>query len=144
MNNKNVYEKGLELVKAANEMYDVLTNIGIDINIDDQTKPFSRAYNKLMQNPMDIVCEALGLTLKEEKGFYGKSSFPITLYTYYPNNDDDDYVKFSITDEAMMDLIDKAANDNVCAKKVWECFAEKNIDAKQFLINEYHVIGFAE
>ena len=44
----------------------------------------------------------------------------------------------------MWDLIDKAADNLDCAKKVWSCFVNKDREAKEWLKKECQAIGWAE
>lgn len=141
----DVYEKALEIIRCANKMCDALENIGINIDFDDDKKIAGKTMNVLMSNPVEIACFALGLTLKTEKGYIEGSDknhlFPIQIDSYYPQDGNEE---FSITEECMFDLLDKASKDEECAALVWDCFKNKHEDAKELLKTKYEAYGFGE
>ena len=92
-----------------------------------------------------IACEALGVELREEKGYnVGISNdhlLPVTLEVYYPVSGN---VEFSITFEGLWDLLDRAGQDAECAKNIWDCFVNEKEEAKEVLKNKYNATGFGE
>lgn len=144
-NIKKVYGKVLNLIGIANRIYDILEKVGLCIDFDDENKPLSKYFRSIMEEPKEIVCDLLGLELKVEDGFYeGVDKYhlhPITLDVYYPDDGD---INFSIVYDAMIDLLDIASKDANCALKVWDCFVDKKVEAKESLLTDYHVSGFAQ
>ena len=140
---KKIYVKTLSMIKEINKTEQLLHNIGINLEFDDTSKPIAKTVETLTNNPREIICEALGLTLKAETANFSNSNISFDIDIYYPqdNTAEND---FSITFEAMWDLIDKAADNVQCAIKVWDCFVEKKESAKERLIKDMGVIGFSE
>ena len=96
--------KALSTVKAVNEVDSVLDKIGINLDFDDTEKPVGRAMGNLLTTPKEVACDALGLTLKTEKGYctgaYKGQLLPIEVEVYYPDSDDENTaIPFSITFE---------------------------------------------
>ena len=142
-----IYAKALAMVKVINNTDSMLRDIGLTLEFDDERKPIAKCMKVLFENPKEIVCEALGLELKTEEGYYQGMTgqlIPIVIDTYYPHNCDEDDFEFSISYEAMWDLIDKAADNLDCAKKVWSCFVNKDREAQEWLKKECQAIGWAE
>lgn len=141
----DIYEKALKIIRHSNEMYDALENIGINLDFDDNKKAAGKMFQILANNPKDIACYALNMTLRTETGYcHGvdeKHLFPIQVDSYYPK---DGNVEFSITEECMYDLLDKASKDEDCAALVWDCFYNRHEDAKELLKTKYDVYGFGE
>mgnify|MGYP000208172639 CR=1 FL=1 len=68
-----------------------------------------------------------------------------TLEVYYPNSDDENTaIPFSITSEGMWDLLDLAAKDTACAAKVWDCFVNRDTEAKKWIKNVCDITGWGE
>lgn len=66
---KRIFMKALSTVKAVNEVDSVLDEIGINLDFDNTEKPVGRAMGNLLTTPKEVACDALGLTLKTEKGY---------------------------------------------------------------------------
>lgn len=146
-NMSSIYAKSLAMVKIINNTDSMLRNIGLTLEFDDDRKPIAKCMKVLFENPKEIVCESLGLELKTEEGYYQGMKgqlIPIVVDVYYPHNCKEDDFEFSISYEAMWDLIDKAADNLDCAKKVWSCFVNKDREAKEWLKKECKVTGWAE
>lgn len=123
---KRIFMKALSTVKAVNEVDSVLDEIGINLDFDNTEKPVGRAMGNLLTTPKEVVCDALGLTLKTEKGYctgaYKGQLLPIEVEVYYPDSDDENTaIPFSITFEGMWDLLDLAAKDHyMMALQSWK------------------------
>lgn len=103
----------------------------------------------LLTTPKEVACDALGLTLKTEKGYctgaYKGQLLPIEVEVYYPNSDDENTaIPFSITSEGMWDLLDLAAKNTACAAKVWDCFVNRDTEAKKWIKNVCDITGWGE
>lgn len=146
---KRIFMKALSIVRAVNEVDSVLDEIGINLDFDDTEKPVGRAMGDLLTAPKEVACDALGLTLKIEKGYctgaYKGQLLPIEVEVYYPDSDDESAaIPFSITFEDMWDLLDLAAKDTACAVKVWDCFVNRNAEAKKWIKNVCDITGWGE
>ena len=146
---KRIFMNALSTVKAVNEVDSVLDKIGINLDFDDTEKPIGRAMGNLLTTPKEVACDALGLTLKTEKGYctgaYKGQLLPIEVEVYYPDSDDENTaIPFSITFEGMWDLLDLAAKDTACAAKVWDCFVNRDTEAKKWIKNVCDITGWGE
>ena len=146
---KRIFMKALSTVKAVNGFDSALVEIGIDLNFDNNEKPVGQAMENLLPAPKEVTCDALGMILKTEKGYcigtYKGQLFPIELEVYYPDSDDENItIPFSITFEGMWDLLDRAAEDSLCASNVWECFVNKDVAAKEWIKNVCGITGWGE
>lgn len=69
-------------------MLDTFEGIGLKMDFDDDKTPVGKVMNVMLQNPKDIACEALGVELREEKGYNvginDDHLLPVTLEVYYP------------------------------------------------------------
>ena len=142
-----IYAKALAMVKVINNTDSMLRDIGLTLEFDDERKPIAKCMKVLFENPKEIICESLGLELKTEEGYYQGMRgqlIPVVIDAYYPHGCKEEDFEFSISYEAMCDLIDKAADNLDCAKKVWACFVNKDKEAKEWLKKECQVIGWAE
>lgn len=142
-----IYGKALAIVKVVNKTDAALSEMGIDLEFDDTKKQMGKTMQVLFNNPKDIICDILGLELRSEKGYYkGEEGhlFPITIDIYYPRDAKEGDLAFSITYEEMCDLIDKAADNLECAKRVWGCFVKKKEEDKEWLKKNCDVCGWAE
>ena len=146
---KRIFMKALSIVRAVNEVDSVLDKIGINLDFDDAEKPVGRAMGNLLTTPKEVACAALGLTLKTEKGYctgaYKGQLLTIEVEVYYPDFDDENTaIPFSITFEGMWDLLDLAAKDTACAAKVWDCFVNRDTEAKKWIKNVCDITGWGE
>ena len=144
-NRQNIYVKAIGMIKQVNTMLDTFEGIGLKMDFDDDRTPVGKVMSVMLQNPKDIACEALGVELREEKGYnVGISDdhlLPVTLEVYYPASGN---VEFSITFEGLWDLLDRAGQDAECAKNIWDCFVNEKEEAKEVLKNKYNATGFGE
>ena len=142
---QNIYVKAIGMIKQVNTMLDTFEGIGLKMYFDDDKTPVGKVMNVMLQNPKDIACEALGVELREEKGYnVGISDdhlLPVTLEVYYPASG---RVEFSITFESLWDLLDRAGQDAECAKNIWDCFVNEKEEAREMLKNKYNATGFGE
>lgn len=142
---QNIYVKAIGMIKQVNTMLDTFEGIGLKMDFDDDKTPVGKVMNVMLQNPKDIACEALGVELREEKGYnVGISDdhlLPVTLEVYYPASG---RVEFSITFESLWDLLDRAGQDAECAKNIWDCFVNEKEEAREMLKNKYNATGFGE
>lgn len=142
---QNIYVKAIGMIKQVNTMLDTFEGIGLKMDFDDDKTPVGKVMNVMLQNPKDIACEALGVELREEKGYnVGISNdhlLPVTLEVYYPVSGN---VEFSITFEGLWDLLDRAGQDAECAKNIWDCFVNEKEETKEVLKNKYNATGFGE
>ena len=107
--------KALSIVRAVNEVDSVLDKIGINLDFDDAEKPV------------------------------GRQLLPIEVEVYSPEFDDENTaIPFSITFEGMWDLLDLAAKDTACAAKVWDCFVNRDTEAKKWIKNVCDITGWGE
>lgn len=85
---QNIYVKAIGMIKQVNTMLDTFEGIGLKMDFDDDRTPVGKVMSVMLQNPKDIACEALGVELREEKGYnVGISDdhlLPVTLEVYYP------------------------------------------------------------
>lgn len=142
---QNIYVKAIGMIKQVNTMLDTFEGIGLKMDFDDDKTPVGKVMNVMLQNPKDIACEALGVELREEKGYNvginDDHLLPITLEVYYPASG---RVEFSITFESLWDLLDRAGQDAECAKNIWDCFVNEKEEAREMLKNKYNATGFGE
>ena len=142
---QNIYVKAIGMIKQVNTMLDAFEGIGLRMDFDDERTTVGKVMSVMLQNPKDIACEALGVELREEKGYnVGISNdhlLPVTLEVYYPVSGN---VEFSITFEGLWDLLDRAGQDAECAKNIWDCFENEKEEAKEVLKNKYNATGFGE
>ena len=142
---QNIYVKAIGMIKQVNTMLDAFEGIGLRMDFDDERTTVGKVMSVMLQNPKDIACEALGVELREEKGYnVGISNdhlLPVTLEVYYPVSGN---VEFSITFEGLWDLLDRAGQDAECAKNIWDCFVNEKEEAKEVLKNKYNATGFGE
>lgn len=142
---QNIYVKAIGMIKQVNTMLDTFEGIGLKMDFDDDKTPVGKVMNVMLQNPKDIACEALGVELREEKGYNvginDDHLLPVTLEVYYPVSGN---VEFSITFEGLWDLLDRAGQDAECAKNIWDCFVNEKEEAKEVLKNKYNATGFGE
>lgn len=131
---QNIYVKAIGMIKQVNTMLDAFEGIGLRMDFDDERTTVGKVMSVMLQNPKDIACEALGVELREEKGYnVGISNdhlLPVTLEVYYPVSGN---VEFSITFEGLWDLLDRAGQDAECAKNIWDCFVNEKEEAKEVL-----------
>lgn len=142
---QNIYVKAIGMIKQVNTMLDIFEEIGLKMDFDDDKTPVGKVMNVMLQNPKDIACEALGVELREEKGYNvginDDHLLPVTPEVYYPASG---RVEFSITFESLWDLLDRAGQDVECAKNIWDCFVNEKEEAKEVLKNKYNATGFGE
>lgn len=142
---QNIYFKAVCMIKQVNAMFDTFEGIGLRMDFDDERTPVGKVMSVMLQNPKDIACEAIGVELREEKGYnVGISDdhlLPVTLEVYYPASG---RVEFSITFESLWDLLDRAGQDAECAKNIWDCFVNEKEEAREMLKNKYNATGFGE
>ena len=142
---QNIYVKAIGMIKQVNTMLDTFEGIGLKMDFDDDKTPVGKVMNVMLQNPKDIACEALGVELREEKGYNvginDDHLLPVTLEVYYPASG---RVEFSITFESLWDLLDRAGQDAECAKNIWDCFVNEKEEAREMLKNKYNATGFGE
>lgn len=142
---QNIYVKAIGMIKQVNTMLDTFEGIGLKMDFDDDKTPVGKVMNVMLQNPKDIACEALGVELREEKGYNvginDDHLLPVTLEVYYPASGK---VEFSITFESLWDLLDFAGQDAECAKNIWDCFVNEKEEAREMLKNKYNATGFGE
>lgn len=146
-NRQSIYAKTLAMVKVINNTDSKLREAGVELDFDDERKPAAKFMKVLFENPKDIICAVLGLELRTESGYYRGMEghlIPITIDVYYPIDNNAENFNFSISFESMWDLIDKAADNVECAKRVWNCFINKNKEDKEWLKKECKVTGWAE
>lgn len=142
-----IYGKALAMVKVINKTDAAFRDMGVNLEFDDEKKPIGKTMRVLFNNPKEIVCDILGMELRSENGYCKGPEghlFPIALDVYYPKDAKEGDINFSITFEEMWDLIDKAAEDLECAKKVWGCFVNRKEEDKEWLKNKCNVGGWAE
>ena len=115
---QNIYVKAIGMIKQVNTMLDTFEGIGLKMYFDDDKTPVGKVMNVMLQNPKDIACEALGVELREEKGY-----------------------NVGINDDHLLDL---AGQDAECAKNIWDCFVNEKEEAREMLKNKYNATGFGE
>ena len=142
---QNIYVKAIGMIKQVNTMLDAFEGIGLRMDFDDERTTVGKVMSVMLQNPKDIACEALGVELREEKGYnVGISNdhlLPVTLEVYYPVSGN---VEFSITFEGLWDLLDRAGQDAECAKNIWDCFVNEKEEAKEVLDAAGSVVKYGE
>lgn len=89
---QNIYVKAIGMIKQVNTMLDTFEGIGLKMDFDDDKTPVGKVMNVMLQNPKDIACEALGVELREEKGYNvginDDHLLPVTLEVYYPASEE--------------------------------------------------------
>ena len=66
---QNIYVKAIGMIKQVNTMLDAFEGIGLRMDFDDERTTVGKVMSVMLQNPKDIACEALGVELREEKGY---------------------------------------------------------------------------
>lgn len=136
---KKIYKNALEIVNVVNDTDKIFRSMGVNLEFDDESTIIGRTMDVLFSNPKNIVCDALGLQLKQEDGHYKHSEFEITLCVMYPESQNPQY---SLLEEEMLSIIDLAADDEELAEKMWLCFTEENIEAREWIKKKYKIISF--
>ena len=67
---KKMYKNALEIVKVVNDTDKIFRSMGVNLEFDDESTIIGRTMDVLFSNPKNIVCDALGLQLKQEDGHY--------------------------------------------------------------------------
>ena len=146
MDKRKIYDSVLEMLRHAEEFESEMLKVGMEPDFDSDT-PAGHLMTSLFQKPHDVITELFDLHEEEVQGNYVKqdgesSAFQITLYIFYPSDND---VDFSVASDDMFSLVNMAAMDKECADRLWTCFTEKNKkDAMWFRENYDICIGPAD
>lgn len=147
--NHAIFDEAVEIYAQVLIADLTLTELGIDINFDNDKTVFGSFINTMYNSPYKIAAAALGMELKTESmDFERKVGVPYQceIEIYYPA---DGNVDFSITEEGLYDLIHDAAEaagsgEYELRDNIWLCFTKHDEEAKEWIIKKTNVIGFTE